>query len=272
MHTLQSVNKIRRVKKKRRRLIFVLAAIFLLIFLIGKLTSSPEEKVVANEHIIQSDILPAKETEPVEESTGKVVYLTFDDGPTALTDQFLDALKEHDIQATFFMQGVYLQKTDLQASVNRATEEGHYVGAHSMTHDYKRLYDDGLFVSEMNDTLSLIQDITGTNPKLVRPPYGSVPGLKNQQIRDQIDDAEIKIWDWTIDSQDWIFKDNPNQIVETIKLQTKRDTEVILMHETQQTLQALPDIIAFYKQQGYEFRVYNDVDHFHLNFYNDKRL
>ncbi|WP_442603999.1 polysaccharide deacetylase family protein [Paenibacillus sp. KN14-4R] len=295
MLTLRNDIKKRRVRKARRRLGVILVAIFLMIFLIGKLTSAPEEEVVAKESInqedvtviaeesiIQSAIQPAKQTKQSEKQSakqkrpdgkpmGKIVYLTFDDGPTTLTDQFLDLLKEQDIQATFFMQGINLQKTDLQKNVKRATKEGHYVGAHSMTHNSKKLYNNGQFVSEMNETLSLIQDITGTNPKLVRPPYGSAPGLKSEQIRSQIIKAGIKIWDWTIDSKDWTLKD-PNQIVENIKKQTKNDIEVILMHEKSQTLQALPKIIAFYKEKGYEFGVYNDADHFYLNFQNDTRL
>lgn len=274
MKTLRSDNKKRRVRKARRRLGVILVAIFLVIFLIGKLTSAPEEEVVvvAKESIIQSTKQPAKQKKTDVKPVDKVVYLTFDDGPTTLTDEFLDLLKEQDIKATFFMQGTNLQKTDLQESVKRATEEGHYVGAHSMTHDSEKLYNNGLFVSEMNETLSLIKDITGTNSKLVRPPYGSEPGLKSEQIRNQIVESGIKVWDWTIDSNDWKFEDNPNQIVESIKNQTKRDREVILMHEKPQTLQALPEIIEFYKEKGYEFAVYNDDDHFYLNFQNDKRL
>ncbi|WP_213647896.1 polysaccharide deacetylase family protein [Paenibacillus lautus] len=272
MRISRNDNKKSRVIKARRRLVVVLAASFLMIFLIGKLTAAPEEDVVAKENIVQSTEQPAKQKRSDGKLGDKVVYLTFDDGPTTLTDQFLDLLKEQDIQATFFMQGTNLQKTDLQESVKRATEEGHYVGAHSMSHDYKKLYNNGQFVSEMKETLSLIEDITGTNPKLVRPPYGSAPGLESEQVRNQVVKSGIKVWDWTIDSKDWDLKDNPSQIVENIKRQTRIDREVILMHEKPQTLQALPEIIAFYEEKGYEFAVYNDADHFSVNFQNDKRL
>ncbi len=85
-----------------------------------------------------------------------------------------------------------------------------------------------------------------------------------QEIHNQIVEAGIKVWDWTIDSNDWKLKDNPTQIIE--------DVEVVLMHEKAQTLQALPEIIKFYKEKGYEFGVYNDADHFRLNFQKDQRL
>jgi len=278
MKTSRNNNVKLRMKKKRRRLGLIVATVYLMIFLIGELTSDPEESIhqvatsVAEQSIIQDTIQPEKQKRPDGKPMGKVVYLTFDDGPSILTNQFLDVLKEQDVKAIFFMQGSNLQKTNLQKNVKRATKEGHYVGAYSMTHIYKNLYDNGQFVPEMNETLSLIQDITGTNPKLVRPPYGSAPGLESEQIRNQIVGAGIKIWDWTIDSNDWVLKDNPNQIVENVKKGTKHEVEVVLMHEKSQTLQALPEIIAFYRKKGYEFGVYNDADHFSLNFYQDKHL
>lgn len=262
----------------------VLAAAFFMFFLIGKFNSTPL-KGIAQESTKQStkqlnpqQLEKKKETPPTRQKgtdgkpVGKVVYLTFDDGPSTLTGQFLDVLKENNVKSTFFMQGNNLQNTSFQESVKRATKEGHYIGAHSMTHNNNKLYKSGQFVPEMKEALSLIHDLTGTTPKLVRPPYGSEPGLKNEEIRNQIVEAGIKVWDWTIDSDDWKFKDNPNQIIENVKSHTKDDVEVVLMHEKQQTLQALPQIIQFYKEKGYEFGVYSDVDHFQLNFQNDHRL
>ncbi|MFJ7737379.1 polysaccharide deacetylase family protein [Lysinibacillus sp. NPDC097287] len=242
---------------------------------------TPPVKIITEEQSKQmapkqeSEIIkeePKIENTPMSKPLGKVVYLTFDDGPSQLTGQFLDILKEHDVKATFFMQGVHLQNKNFHENVKRATSEGHYVGAHSMTHNSKRLYTDGQFVQEMNETLALIHEITGTNPKLVRAPYGSVPGLNNEQLRNQIAQANMKVWDWTIDSLDWKFKNNPYQIVENIKNATVRDIEVVLMHEKHQTLQVLPEIISFYKEKGYKFGVYNDFVHFPLNFHKDQRL
>ncbi|MCR8644298.1 polysaccharide deacetylase [Paenibacillus sp. N1-5-1-14] len=217
-----------------------------------------------------------KETEqqkkPDFKPEGKVVYLTFDDGPTKYTSKFLDVLKQHGVKATFFMTGNNLSTVGYQPNVKRAIDEGHYVGAHSMTHNSKKLYNEGMFVPEMKETIQLIQSITGERPKLVRPPYGSAPGLKPQQVRDQLAQSGIKVWDWTIDSNDWNLRGKPDKIIETIKAQTKRDVEVVLMHEQPQTLQALPQIIEFYKKKGYKFAVYKESEHFSLNFQKDDRL
>ncbi|HDR7544990.1 polysaccharide deacetylase family protein [Bacillus sp. 22475] len=258
----------------------VLATTFFTFFLIGKWNSIPA-KGVANESIKlantqqqgkKEDTSLAKQKRADGKPVGKVVYLTFDDGPSELTGKFLDVLKEQHVASTFFMQGSNLQNTGFQENVKRAVKEGHYIGAHSMTHNSDKLYKKGQFVTEMKETLALIHNITGTTPKLVRPPYGSAPGLKGQDIRNKIVEAGIKVWDWTIDSNDWKLKGNPQQIIENVKRTTTEDVEVVLMHEKPQTLQALPEIIKFYKEKGYEFGVYNEADHFQLNFQKDQRL
>ncbi|MDY7960750.1 polysaccharide deacetylase family protein [Bacillus thuringiensis] len=258
----------------------VLATTFFTFFLIGKWNSIPA-KGVANENIRlantqqqgkKEDTALVKQKRADGKPVGKVVYLTFDDGPSELTGKFLDVLKEQHVASTFFMQGSNLQNTGFQENVKQAVKEGHYIGAHSMTHNSDKLYKKGQFVTEMKETLALIHNITGTTPKLVRPPYGSAPGLKGQDIRNKIVEAGIKVWDWTIDSNDWKLKGNPQQIIENVKRTTTEDVEVVLMHEKPQTLQALPEIIKFYKEKGYEFGVYNEADHFQLNFQKDQRL
>lgn len=271
----RSRNERRVRKKKRRRLIVLLAAVILLVVSLVKFAAAPETEIAQRHATQPADPSTISEGKPWGEDArpqGKIVYLTFDDGPSQWTGKFLDVLQEQGVKATFFMQGNNLKRTSLQSDVKRAVREGHYVGGHSMTHQYKKLYEQGEFVSEMQETLSLIHELTGENPHLVRPPYGSAPGLNDEQIRDQIADAGIKIWDWTIDSNDWNLKDHPEQIVENVKQATKVDLEVVLMHEKPQTLQVLPDIIAFYRAAGYEFGVYDDAEHFHLNFQKDHRL
>lgn len=231
---------------------------------------TPIDKMKLAEKI---DVIFEEEEETVDYAQfDKVVYLTFDDGPSPLTNDFLDVLRNHDVPATFFMQGVNLKNEAWQQSVVRATEEGHYVGAHSMTHNYKQLYHQGQFVNEMKETIDLIQAITGRSPTLVRAPYGSAPGLNSQLIRDHLVDENIKLWDWTVDSKDWALTHAPAQILENIKNGTIRNREVVLFHEKPQTLAVLPEIIQFYKEKGYVFLVYDEKQHFPMNFQHDDRL
>lgn len=234
--------------------------------------SPPPQKVEGQKNEVVDEQKQVEKEESSEEKNKKLVYLTFDDGPSKWTGDFLKVLKEHRIQATFFMQGSNLKKTSYQADVKQAIEDGHYVGAHSMTHDYNKLYKNRQYVSEMLETLELIYQITGERPYLVRSPYGSIPGLNDQMILNEVIEVGIKVWDWTIDSQDWRYQDDPTKIMDAIKSSTTKDVEIVLMHEKEQTLKLLPQIIAFFKEQGYEFGVYSEQHHFPNNFMSDDRL
>ncbi|EEL13908.1 Polysaccharide deacetylase [Bacillus cereus 95/8201] len=77
----------------------------------------------------------------------KIAYLTFDDGPGVYTSQLLDILKKNQVKATFFLLGTNAHK--YPDDVKREKSEGHYIGMHGMTHDYRQLYKEGKFVQEM---------------------------------------------------------------------------------------------------------------------------
>ncbi|HEC4819306.1 TPA: polysaccharide deacetylase family protein, partial [Bacillus cereus] len=151
MKESQSKKKTSRLTKVIISLGVVLATTFFTFFLIGKWNSIPA-KGIANESSNQvntqqqekkKETPPAKQKRPDGKPVGKVVYLTFDDGPSELTGKFLDVLKEQHVAATFFMQGSNLQNTGFQENVKRAVKEGHYIGAHSMTHNSDKLYKKG---------------------------------------------------------------------------------------------------------------------------------
>lgn len=205
----------------------------------------------------------------------KVAYLTFDDGPGKYTAELLNILKENGAKATFFLIGANVkQYPDL---VKREKAEGHYVGMHSMTHDFKKLYTSGEYVNEMKEDQGLIANIIEESPKLTRPPYGSMPGL-NEALRNKVVEGGFKVWDWTIDSLDWKYNKMPvdaasAKIVENVIAGATNPKEVILMHDIHpQSVAAVPAIIKGLKEKGYEFEAYHESDHFPLNFWHDKRM
>lgn len=67
----------------------------------------------------------------------KIIYLTFDDGPSVMTDKVLDVLKENDVKATFFIIGNKIKGQE--AVVKRIYTEGHSIGLHTYTHTYKNI-------------------------------------------------------------------------------------------------------------------------------------
>lgn len=238
---------------------------------------SPVEKPNEKKENIQTDpINPDPESDVIQTNNKqpsgknqKVVYLTFDDGPSELTHQFLDVLNREQINATFFMVGDRINRYPNE--VKRAVTEGNYVGAHSMTHDYHSLYKENQFVLEMQQTISIIKQVTGEDTTLVRAPYGSKPGL-NLGLRNDSVEAGFKIWDWSVDTQDWRDSVNSSKVVNEVRRQTTKNIEVILFHENQSTLDALPEIINYLRTEEYEIKVYNPDEHFPLNFWDDGRL
>src|SRR5690625_7071247 len=125
----------------------------------------------------------------------------------------------YDIQATFFMIGSKLDQSELHRAVQRASEAGHYIGAHSMTHDDEILYRQKNFVSEMEQTIEMIEEITSKFSNLVRAPYGSLPSLRKYEILSQIRTKKRKIWDWTTDTYDWEKRTNVDKILATLAKQ-----------------------------------------------------
>ncbi|HDR8474837.1 TPA: polysaccharide deacetylase [Bacillus cereus] len=205
----------------------------------------------------------------------KVAYLTFDDGPGKYTAELLNILKQNNARATFFLTGANVKQ--YPNLVKREQAEGHYVGMHSMTHDFKKLYTNGEYVNEMKENQGLISNITGEAPKLTRPPYGSMPGL-NEVLRNKAVDAGFKVWDWTIDSLDWKYHKvsvdaASAQIVQNVLAGATKPQEVILMHDIHpQSVAAVPAIIKGLKEKGYELEAYHEEDHFSVNFWHDNRL
>jgi len=215
----------------------------------------------------ENNVNPPNNKQQVQEQ--KVVYLTFDDGPSMLTNQILDLLKREKVHATFFMVGNKMN--EYPEAVKRVVQEGNYIGAHSMTHDYQRLYKQGHFVSEMEQTLSIIHNLTGQKTRLVRAPYGSRPSL-SLKLRDDSARAGFKIWDWNVDTQDWDKTATTSTIVNTVNRQITKNKEVILLHEKQVTVEALPEMIRTLRAKGYAFKAYSPNEHFPLNFWNDRRF
>lgn len=202
----------------------------------------------------------------------KIAYLTFDDGPNKHTSDLLDVLSKNDVKATFFMLGDNMkQYPDM---VKKIYEEGHYPGTHSMNHDYSSLYKSGSsanFIKQFSDASSIVEEYTGFRPTLIRAPYGSAPQIK-EDFRTDIAAAGFKLWDWTIDTMDWNYANNPDAILAQVKKQLTGDVEVILMHDRKQTVEMLQPVIDYIRSQGYEFEAYDPNAHFVCNFHHDDRL
>ena len=192
----------------------------------------------------------------------KIIYLTFDDGPAGkVTTNVLDILKQESVPATFFLIGSQIKgQEDL---VKRMYNEGHALGLHSMSHNRNILYHSNEeFLKEMLDTQQIINSIVGIKPTILRFPFGCNNNCYkiSQSMVDLLHQNNLKIYDWNTDSGDGA---HPNASPSTFIKNSKSDKErvVLLMHCTymsKNSVTALPSVIKYYKDNGYEFKAIDE--------------
>lgn len=227
-----------------------------LVFLLIALTFT---QIIPKKTVTALPTKPSKNTALVNEKniSNKVIYLTFDDGPSAITNKILDTLKEQDVKATFFLIGN--QIVGFEDTVKRIYTEGHSIGLHTYTHKFRRIYcNKDNFIKEMNDCQSEINRITGTNPNIIRFPGGSRKRL-NDHFLNKLHNNNFKIYDWNVQVSDGIRPKTPSSKLfrEATKDATSMPSIILLMHcdyMHKNTCAALPKIIEYYKEQGYTFK------------------
>ena len=179
---------------------------------------------------------------------GKVAYITIDDGPSEYNDEMVKILKDNNVNATFFMVDGNMKAFPEQ--VKNTLKQGNAIGFHSVTHDIHKLYKTDMSAKEEFDVCQeTFKSITGETSDLIRLSFGSKP-YTSQASYDNIVNAGYKLWDWTLDSEDW--KSTSSQLLSTIKKYAKGDEIVLLIHERKQTVAVLDDIIKYLKSEGYE--------------------
>ncbi|WP_246061542.1 polysaccharide deacetylase [Paenibacillus oralis] len=187
---------------------------------------------------------------------GKVVYLTFDDGPSPLTDEVLDILKKEDVPGTFFVLGEQAKR--YPEMIRRIEEAGHTLGNHTYNHEYKELYESfGHFWKQIKATEEVLRGITGERTPLVRAPGGTY-GHFDQTYFNLLELGGYKVFDWNVDSGDSRRKGVPaSEIVNNVISANQQNQVVVLLHDGgghAESVKALPKIIQYYKKQGYAFQ------------------
>lgn len=207
------------------------------------------ERMLAGMTIIEESKTPSI-SENVMNGWPKKVYLTFDDGPSYLTDDILDVLAQYDVKATFFVIGT--DDPELKKMYKRIVDEGHTLGMHSYSHRYQDIYaSQEAFAQDLNQLENLLYEVTGVIPKIYRFPGGSsntVSPISMEFFIDYLKAKDVTYYDWNISSRDasehLLSKD---AIVRNSLYGIEENEEtMILMHDIGDkitTLQALPEII-----------------------------
>lgn len=213
-----------------------------------------------------------KQTESQENKDNKnkagVIYLTFDDGPSLdITPKVLDVLKEENIKATFFILNYGESKEEL---VKRIVDEGHTIGIHGYSHEYKDIYtSDEAYMNNITKLQDKIKLTTGITTKYTRFPGGSSNTISRKysvgimsRLTKRILEEGYKYYDWNVSVEDAgsskTEEDVYNRYVN--ELRSSR-ANIVLMHDfsnNNKTLNALRDMIHYGKENGYTFEKIDD--------------
>lgn len=190
----------------------------------------------------------------------KVVYLTFDDGPGKYTARLLDILKKYNVKATFFVTGY---NDNYNYLLTREHSEGHTVGLHSYTHDYKVIYQS--VDSYMQDLLKIqnkVKSYTGIESMIIRFPGGSSNTVSKRykigimsELSNKVQELGFKYFDWTIASGDAGNTRDTNKIISNVTSSFKENSmNVVLMHDIKPySVDAVESIITYGLANGYTF-------------------
>ncbi|MBM2615004.1 polysaccharide deacetylase family protein [Actinoplanes sp. LDG1-06] len=184
-------------------------------------------------------------------TTGKLVALTFDDGPMPdYTPQFLDVLDRAQVPATFFFVGRNLER---HAGLVRGRLDGHEVGNHSWSHDDLATLDLAGARRELERAHDAIQRHTGRTPTLLRPPYGHLGG--STVLAADAMGYDIALWSHQMRERK--YADRPAAQARDL-IDSMRPGSIVLAHDAGDkrrlvALKALPALIGGLRDQGYRF-------------------
>ena len=188
----------------------------------------------------------------VGDDSEKVIYLTFDCGyENGNTGAILDALKKHNVSATFFVVGHFLETApDL---VKRMVEEGHMVGNHTYHHpDMSSISTLKAFQKELEDVADSFYEITGTKlAPYYRPPQGKA-NAENIKMAQQLGYSTIF---WSLAYVDWDIENQPSHDTAFDKLTSRiHPGAIVLLHNTSQTNgEILDELLTRWEEMGYRF-------------------
>lgn len=197
-------------------------------------------------------------TDPQDDE--KVVYLTFDDGPSANTQRVLDILDQYDAKATFFITA---QQPDYFYMIKKVYDEGHTIGLHSYTHEYDQVYASvDAYFDDLEKIGEVAEEQLGFVPCFIRFPGGASNTISRDytegimtQLTQQVVEKGYQYYDWNVSSGDGGTV-TADQIIASSE--TDEYTKVMLLfHDTEakeSTIQALPSVMEYYKNLGYSFK------------------
>ncbi len=182
----------------------------------------------------------------MEHPVKNMCALTFDDGPSDLSPQFLDALKEQGVKGTFFVLG--MQAARYPNIIKRMVEEGHEVASHGYAHSNLPAVTSEAAYKDIKKTYDVLERL-GVKAKFFRPPYGKY----NRNVISMVKKLDMSLILWSVDSRDWETKPDygnmPNILNRPMSAEEMRG--IFLFHDTKKrTVNDIKLIIMILRAMG----------------------
>ena len=193
-----------------------------------------------------------------KEGQGKVIYLTFDDGPNPeITAWVMDELKKHQIKATFFCVGDNLKKFPEVAK--KLLTEGHQIGNHTMHHIKGWKHKNVDYLKDIEDCDTEIRKIheqmndEKAQPRLFRPPYGQIKPSQIELLREK----GYEIIQWSDLSCDYDKHLNCEKSLSAL-VKNAKPGSIVVFHDSEKAENQLKKILPRYLKallaDGYTFQ------------------
>jgi peptidoglycan/xylan/chitin deacetylase (PgdA/CDA1 family) len=202
-------------------------------------------------------VLPLSPSD-IGKPNGKVIYLTFDDGPGAYTNELLDILAKYNVKATFFVVN-----TDLISNIERTAREGHTVAIHTATHKFHQVYaSEEAYFADLYKMQEIIERYTGIKSTLVRFPGGSSNTISKDyckgimtRLAAALEEKGFTYFDWNVDSNDAGGAKTADEVFENVtKGIGNKKYSVVLQHDMKRySVDAVERIIVWGLKNGYTF-------------------
>lgn len=189
---------------------------------------------------------------------GKVIYLTFDDGPGPRTPDLLNILKKYNVKATFFVVN-----TSFVNTIKQIAKEGHSLAIHSTTHKFSQIYaSDKAYFNDLYSMQRIIKSLTGQESTLLRFPGGSSNTVSRNYNRGimtrltrQVQEKGFRYFDWNVDSKDASSARTANQVFNNVTSGVSgKQISVVLQHDIKGfSVDAVERIIVWGLENGYTF-------------------
>lgn len=189
----------------------------------------------------------------------KVIYLTFDDGPSKYTKDLLELLKRYNVKATFFCVANFAKEQ--KEIIEKMKKEGHLIALHSLKHKNSMLQGISETKNDLEKSLKIMQEL-GINIKYYRPPWGDA----NLYLLKKLKKENIKLILWNVMAEDWEGNTTEETIANKL-LNRVEEGDIICLHDGRgkkeapiRTIKALKMVIPIFLKKGYIFKTIDEYE------------